>query len=88
MCGIWALFGKPIENPEQYVNKLRNRGPEETKIVTGSNYQLGFTRLAINGLTGGSQPFEKDGLVWMPKWSPETNDPSARTLNPSTMNTS
>ena len=65
MCGIWALFGKPIENPEQYVNKLKNRGPEETRIVTGPNYQLGFTRLAINGLTGGSQPFQKDGLVWM-----------------------
>ena len=25
---------------------------------------------------------------WMPKWSPETNDPSARTLYPSTMNAS
>jgi asparagine synthase (glutamine-hydrolysing) len=24
---------------------------------------------------------------WMPKWSPETNDPSARTLYPTTMNT-
>ena len=65
MCGIWALFGKPIENPEQYINKLKNRGPEETKIITEWNYQLGFTRLAINGISEGSQPFQRDGMIWM-----------------------
>ena len=65
MCGIWALFGKPIENIEPYVNKLRNRGPENTKIIEGPNYQLGFTHLAINGGSGGMQPFQKNGLVWM-----------------------
>jgi asparagine synthase (glutamine-hydrolysing) len=65
MCGIWALFGKHVENPEQYINKLKNRGPEETKIITEWNYQLGFTRLAINGLSEGSQPSQRDGMIWM-----------------------
>ncbi len=43
-----------------YIRKLEHRGPEYTAVsdVSGSNVFLGFTRLAINGLTSvGHQPF-------------------------------
>lgn len=57
MCGIWGAIGKPITNAEYYVKQLTGRGPEGTRIVNGDRYQLGFTRLAINGLTdSGMQP--------------------------------
>lgn len=64
MCGILAVFGKPIDI-KTHLAKLKNRGPEETSIVEKDKVQLGFTRLAINGLTSGSQPFEDNGLMWM-----------------------
>ena len=60
MCGIWAILG--YQNPEYaaYVSRLSNRGPEFTTYVdlSGVRASLGFTRLAINGLTpAGNQPF-------------------------------
>jgi asparagine synthase (glutamine-hydrolysing) len=64
MCGIWALLqaGKPLLNKEaatEYIRKLEPRGPEYTSVSEeeGSGVILGFTRLAINGLTPlGRQP--------------------------------
>lgn len=68
MCGIWASFGKPVDRStlENCLEALKARGPEGTRVVEGKNYQLGFTRLAINGLSEeGMQPMENDVNVWM-----------------------
>jgi asparagine synthase (glutamine-hydrolysing) len=65
MCGVLAIFGKQIENFDQYISKLKNRGPEDCSVLTGDDYQIGFTRLAINGTHDGMQPFQENGLIWM-----------------------
>jgi asparagine synthase (glutamine-hydrolysing) len=68
MCGIWALIGELMEKQEmqKYVNLLKNRGPEGEKIYSGPNYQLGFTRLALNGLNeAGMQPMLHQGIRWV-----------------------
>jgi asparagine synthase (glutamine-hydrolysing) len=59
MCGIWGLLGTPLplEKVQAYLNRLLARGPEGHRILGQEGWQLGFTRLAINGLTGhGMQP--------------------------------
>lgn len=62
MCGIWALFG--ISRPSEAeiaicLKELQPRGPEYTVLKEYGNVLLGFTRLAINGLTPrGHQPIE------------------------------
>lgn len=69
MCGIWALINRfhvptlpPLSKLEQHVCKINGRGPEGTRIKQyeeSVKCALGFTRLAINGLTdAGMQPFE------------------------------
>lgn len=69
MCGIWFRLGKllVIHNPKQWIQTLTPRGPEDMTVTTLSgDITLGFTRLAINGLTSqGMQPFGNHGLVWM-----------------------
>lgn len=70
MCGIWALLGCPNFNPDPYLVQLKGRGPEQSAYKTVlCGYQpvhLGFTRLAINGLTtAGDQPMQSDGLQWI-----------------------
>ena len=68
MCGIWALIGQLIEKQEmqRYVGLLKNRGPEGEKFYSGPNYQLGFTRLALNGLNeDGMQPMLHQGIRWI-----------------------
>lgn len=63
MCGIWCYIigkgGKPTaETCERCVKQLEARGPEFTAIRPDDAVILGFTRLAINGLTPlGHQPF-------------------------------
>lgn len=61
MCGIWAALkaaGFTTEQALNYVKKLEPRGPEYTALNDISGVLLGFTRLAINGLTPlGHQPF-------------------------------
>uniref|UniRef100_A0A6C0LQ32 asparagine synthase (glutamine-hydrolyzing) n=1 Tax=viral metagenome TaxID=1070528 RepID=A0A6C0LQ32_9ZZZZ len=61
MCGIWAALkaaGFTTEQALAYVKKLEPRGPEYTALNDISGVLLGFTRLAINGLTPlGHQPF-------------------------------
>ena len=69
MCGIWARLGcnrDPV-NPKIWVDQLKARGPEGTKIIDVNDViTFGFTRLAINGLTkAGMQPFQKGHLTWM-----------------------
>jgi len=67
MCGIWAVFGIKLPNEESIkkcVEKLHNRGPEFMKIQNFGSATLGFTRLAINGLTeNGHQPLVKDDIA-------------------------
>jgi len=67
MCGIWASIGlasdKALLNG---LNKLKARGPEDTSFTDLSGATLGFTRLAINGLThNGMQPMQRSGVSWI-----------------------
>jgi asparagine synthase (glutamine-hydrolysing) len=59
MCGIWTLLGSPLgaDSVKHWVKQLANRGPEAARVIAGDNFQMGFTRLAINGLNeSGMQP--------------------------------
>ena len=60
MCGILALFGTSLPTPENVkaaMKALHARGPEFNKVESYGSVILGFTRLAINGLTPeGHQP--------------------------------
>ena len=59
MCGIWTLLGTPLkaESVKHWVKQLSNRGPEAARVIEGEGFQMGFTRLAINGLNeAGMQP--------------------------------
>jgi len=66
MCGIWAVLGPLAAQPaiRAYLDALKARGPEYAALATDiSGMLLGFTRLAINGLTpAGHQPFIDGGL--------------------------
>lgn len=65
MCGIVACFGEKIDI-QKCTSKLIARGPEGTRIIENDDYQLGFTRLAINGLSeDGMQPMENESNIWM-----------------------
>lgn len=71
MCGIWAILRSGVAHlsPAEIAEAVRNieaRGPEYTAIedVSGTQVTLGFTRLAINGLTAaGHQPFTHEGIT-------------------------
>jgi asparagine synthase (glutamine-hydrolysing) len=69
MCGIWFRLGPMmvIHNPKTWIQTLSPRGPESMTVTTLSgDITLGFTRLAINGLSeAGMQPFGYRNLVWM-----------------------
>jgi asparagine synthase (glutamine-hydrolysing) len=69
MCGIWASLnaaGLPTNVRAALLAALAARGPEYTALVDLSgagDVALGFTRLAINGLTpAGHQPFTVGSL--------------------------
>lgn len=74
MCGIWAYVGRQAV-PQQAIASIENlkaRGPEQNAVyeteVGGYNALLGFTRLAINGLTAaGDQPMHAQAydLSWI-----------------------
>lgn len=67
MCGILLLLGKKLTllKPQTLLDKLTARGPEGSRIVDLSGATLGFTRLAINGLTdAGMQPMNAGGIHW------------------------
>ena len=73
MCGIWCLIKAadaqefPIsdEKAVSLITKLEARGPEGTRIqIFLPQVMLGFTRLAINGLSeAGMQPFIDGDIV-------------------------
>ena len=67
MCGIWAFLGQSEGRAPDFkacVEALSPRGPEYTAITSITKEMvLGFTRLAINGLSpAGNQPLENDGI--------------------------
>lgn len=67
MCGILLLLGKKLTlvKPQTLLEKLTARGPEGSRIVDLSGATLGFTRLALNGLTdAGMQPMNLGGIHW------------------------
>lgn len=69
MCGIWALIGGASLTSEQIqanIDALRGRGPEQSALVDLVGTILGFTRLAINGLTSdGDQPMNYKDISWV-----------------------
>ena len=72
MCGIWATIGQSLdaESAKRLLNKLHTRGPEGSRIIQGGKdtFQLGFTRLAINGVNEeGMQPMssEQRDIHWI-----------------------
>ena len=68
MCGIWCLVGETFDeyNLKRYVRSLQNRGPENLQLFSSKNYQLGFTRLALNGLSdAGNQPMLDSDVRWI-----------------------
>ena len=68
MCGIWALIGSCPSDAviAACLRGLRSRGPDgaPASLRVGATATLGFTRLAINGLTdAGMQPMTSpDGV--------------------------
>lgn len=69
MCGILAGIGKDIQVGKylECIKQLIARGPEGTKTkAIDTRAFLGFTRLAINGLTdAGMQPMEHEDTMWV-----------------------
>jgi len=68
MCGIWALIGERLSIPDakRWVDTLDKRGPEASRMYYGHKYQLGFTRLALNGLNDeGMQPMYYRDTTWL-----------------------
>jgi asparagine synthase (glutamine-hydrolysing) len=69
MCGIFALINHPLSFNNSFIQeqfeKGKNRGPEDSKLLSfGSDIELGFHRLAINGLNNiSSQPIIIDNIV-------------------------
>jgi asparagine synthase (glutamine-hydrolysing) len=68
MCGIWAILGfneDAVPDARALLDRLAARGPEYTALlkIPATQLTLGFTRLAINGLTSaGHQPFHTDHM--------------------------
>jgi asparagine synthase (glutamine-hydrolysing) len=70
MCGILAVLGAalPTDVFKAFLLKLESRGPEGAAVWESDRVQMGFTRLAINGLNdGGMQPMhsESGNFHWM-----------------------
>lgn len=71
MCGIIGFFSKGTEAPSEDRLKaaadcLRHRGPDEEGYYYQPPIGLGFRRLSIIDLSGGSQPIaNEDKTVWV-----------------------
>lgn len=69
MCGIFALLNNVAhtfspETVQDQFMKGQSRGPEFSQTVVENNIQLGFHRLAINGLNEiSNQPFDIENIV-------------------------
>ena len=63
MCGILIFKTDHMTNEIKKkfhlsLSDLKNRGPDETKTFQNKNILVGFTRLSINDIKNGSQPFK------------------------------
>ena len=61
MCGLLGMFGPMtaddgVARLTDAVRSLYHRGPDETEIVSGDGYVIGFQRLAIVDPAGSHQP--------------------------------
>jgi asparagine synthase (glutamine-hydrolysing) len=74
MCGVLARLlqngesaSTSMDGFEHQLDQLRARGPEGSRIVhVTPTLTVGFTRLAINGLTtSGMQPYHHGPITWM-----------------------
>ena len=68
MCGIWAVIGRRAtkSEAEHACHALHSRGPEGSACLDVGYATLGFTRLAINGLTPeGMQPMTHQKVSWI-----------------------
>lgn len=64
MCGILCICGSTSLNALKSLETLEKRGPEGTILQKLNNVTMGFTRLAINGLTyRGMQPFSYNDMM-------------------------
>ena len=64
MCTIMGYLGEdlPREQFSAYLERARDRGPDDSRVEAIPGGLLGFDRLAIMGLTpDGMQPFHRDG---------------------------
>lgn len=58
MCGIFGSFSSETPEYKQLaLDNLSARGPDKKSSFELNNITLGFTRLAINGIHDGDQPF-------------------------------
>lgn len=68
MCGIFGAFCS-LHSKKSYshcMRALKPRGPESSRLLDLSCGTLGFTRLAINGLSeDGMQPMSRDSVHWV-----------------------
>ena len=65
MCGILvykfnSLNKKASDSFKQSLKDLNSRGPDETKFFQKKNFLIGFTRLSINNIKNGSQPYQSN----------------------------
>lgn len=67
MCGFVGVYdkaGTASYDVDSVLKLLYHRGPDEQRIIKLRNITIGFARLAIIDLEGGSQPMQsKDGSV-------------------------
>ena len=67
MCGIFALLNNETIHNKTIMNEFmkgKNRGPEFSKLVSYIKINIGFHRLAINGLNHESnQPFDINDII-------------------------
>ena len=62
MCGIVGFVSNTFYDVDAMINSLRQRGPDdnyiyERKIAFNKSLGLGMSRLAINDISGGQQPY-------------------------------
>jgi asparagine synthase (glutamine-hydrolysing) len=67
MCGIagWInLPATPLEALDKMLNLIRHRGPDDSQTYADREFTCGMVRLAINGISNGSQPlFSYSGKI-------------------------
>jgi asparagine synthase (glutamine-hydrolysing) len=56
LCGICGYYGTDNVNRPLPIPKIKHRGPDETGVITGSNFKFGHTRLSIIDIANGQQP--------------------------------